>query len=95
MSDKKQNIILGISRPSYYDPWDAESYFKTVLSCLHTHALKNLYILDLKNNRTCKMQGNKQLHITAYLADLYECEITICQNSVKLPESREIPNISR
>jgi hypothetical protein len=48
---------------------------------------------DTKRDKNCKMQGNEQMHITAYLADNYDCKITICQGAVKYPKPEEIPGI--
>lgn len=93
VSDKKQNMFFGCTRPTHFDSWDSESYFKTLLSCLQHHDCKSLYVPDLKNDPTCKLQGNEQLHITAYLADSYDCEITICENKVKYPTPEQIPEI--
>lgn len=93
LSNKNQNIIFGCSRPNHFDPWDSESYFKTLLNCLQNHNLQTLTVPNLKNDSTCKMRGNEQLHITAYLADIYNCKITICENKIKYPTAEEIPNI--
>lgn len=93
VSDKNQNIIFGCLRPTHFDSWNSESYFKILLNCLQNYSLKSLHIPDLKNDHTCKLKGNEQLHITAYLADVYECKITICENKVKNPTSEEIPEI--
>lgn len=93
VSDKKQNIIFGVTRPTHFDPWNSESYFKVLFSCLQSHELKTLCVPELKNDPTCKLVGNQQAHITAYLADCYDCEITICQNKVKRPNKDQIPAI--
>ncbi|CAH0719335.1 unnamed protein product, partial [Brenthis ino] len=93
VSDNKQNIFFGCTRPTHFDSWDSESYFKTLLSCLQHHNFKSLFVPDLKNDPTCKLQGNEQLHITAHLADSYDCEITICENKIKHPTPEQIPEI--
>lgn len=92
-SNLKQNIFLGVTRPSHYDPWDIESYFKVLLNCLQSHKLDTLYIPDLKNDRTCKMQGDQQKYVTAYLADVYDVNIVICENRVSTPDRALIPEI--
>lgn len=93
ISNLKQNLFFCPTRPTHFDPWDSESYFKSLLSCLQQNKIESLHIPDLKNDPTCKLKGNEQLRITAYLADLYECDITICQNNVKYPKPEEIPDI--
>ena len=93
ISDSKQNIVFAYTRPRYFDPWDSESYFKSLMSCLQKNEFKTLHVPNLKNERNCKLVGNEQLRITAYLADYYECEITICDNKVMYPKSEEIPEI--
>lgn len=93
ISNFKQNIIFGCTRPTHFDSWDSESYFKALLSCLQNHNINTLYVPDLKNDPTCKLQGNEQLHITAYLADTYKCNITICESRIKYPTPDEIPEI--
>lgn len=93
VSEHQQNIYFCCTRPSYYDPWDIENYYKSLLSCLETNKPEVLFIPDLKNDRTCKLQGNQQLHVTAYLAELYNCTITICENKVRYPSPQEIPDI--
>ncbi|CAH2084516.1 unnamed protein product [Euphydryas editha] len=68
---------------------------------LKVHNCKSLFVPDLKNELTCFMlmfdvkmlQDNEQLHITVYLADSYNCEITICENKVKHPTPEQIPEI--
>lgn len=93
VSNDKQDIFLACTRPKHFDPWHSESYFKALLSCLQNHELKTLYVPCLKNDNTSKLQGNQQLHITSYLADYYDCEITICENKVICPNPEDIPNI--
>lgn len=93
VSDKKQNLMFSCTRPKHFDPWDSESYFKALLNCLQSNNFKTLHVPDLKNDSTCKLQGNEQLHITAYLADSYECKITICENKVTCPKPEDIPEI--
>lgn len=93
LSNSNQNIFFCCSRPTHFDPWDSESYFKTLLSCLQNHDIKSLYVPDLKYDQTCKLKGNEQLRITAYLAEAYGCNITICENKVNRPNLEEIPTI--
>lgn len=92
-SNEGQNIYFCCTRPTHFDPWDSESYFKSLLCCLQHNEIKTLYVPDLRYDNTCKLQGNEQLQITAYLADAYECDIVICENRVQYPTLDEIPNI--
>lgn len=93
ISNENQNLFFCTTRPNYFDPWDSESYFKALLSCLQQSNIQNLSVHDLKDDSTCKLVGNEQLRITAYLADLYNCDITICQNNIRYPKPEEISNI--
>lgn len=93
ISNEKQNLYFSVTRPTHFDPWDCESYFKSLLSCLQENNIQTLVVPDLKNDKTCKILGNDQLRITAYLAELYDCEITICENRVEYPKADEIPTI--
>lgn len=93
VSDDKQNIFFCYTRPEYFDSWDAESYFKSLLSCLQQHNVSQLFVPDLKNDRTCKLLPNEQQRITSYLAEIYNCQIIICENKVKYPQPSEIPSI--
>lgn len=93
VSNERQNLIFCCTRPSHFDPWDSESYFKALLSCLQQHNISHLFVPDLKNDHTCKLVNNEQLRITAYLAESYNCEITICENKVRYPKAEEIPSI--
>lgn len=92
-SNLKQKLYLGVTRPTHFDPWDSESYFKCLLSCLHNYIIDELYIPDLKNDMTCKMIGHQQYFITAFLADLYNVKIHICSNQVTTPNPQDIPQI--
>lgn len=93
ITNEKQNLFFCCTRPTHFDPWDSESYFKSLLSCMQQNNIDTLYVPDLKNDRTCKLQGTEQLQITAYLAEAYDCHIIICENKVKYPSSSEIPQI--
>ena len=93
ITNENQNLYFVPTRPTHFDSWDAESYFKSLLSCLQHNELKALHIPDLKTDQTCKLRGNEQMRITAFLADLYDCEITICENKVIYPKPDEIPKI--
>lgn len=93
VSNKNQNLFLVPTRPSHFDPWDSESYFKSLLTCLQQNDISTLYVPDLKRDPTCKLHGNEQLRITAYLAEVYDCNIVICQNNIKYPKLEEIPQI--
>lgn len=52
-----------------------------------------LYVPDLKHDQTCQLKGNEQLKITAYLSEIYNCNITICENKVQYPNKEQIPTI--
>lgn len=93
ISDKNQNLYFCPTRPTHFDPWDSESYFKSLLSCLQHNKIESLFVPDLQNDLTCKMKGNEQLRITSYLAEMYNCDITICKNNIKYPKPEEIPQI--
>ena len=92
-SRAKQNLFFCCTRTNYFDPWEAENYFKSLLSCLQKHDITTLHVPNLKTDRTYLSTNNEQIHITAYLADVYNCEITICENRVTYPSLEERPNI--
>lgn len=64
-----------------------------MLSCLQQNKIESLFVPDLQNDLTCKLKGNEQLRITSYLAEIYDCDITICKNNIKYPKPEEIPQI--
>lgn len=93
ISNDKQNLFFSCTRPTHFDFWDSESYFKSLMSCLQHNNVDNLYVPDLKHDQTCQLRGNEQFKITAYLSELYDCNIAICENKVKYPNTEEIPTI--
>lgn len=93
ISNENQNLYFCYTRPSHFDPWDSENYFKALQSCLQQYEINTLHVPNLKFDNTCKLNGNEQLRITAYLAEIYNCNITICDNKIKYPSPEEIPKI--
>lgn len=94
ISEEQQNLYFCCTRPEHFDPWDEESYFKSLISCLENN-IETLYIPDLKSDLNCKLQGNQQLHISTYLAEMYNCDIVICSGKIKYPIPEDISEILR
>lgn len=93
ISNENQNMLFCCTRPIHFDFWDSESYFKSLMSCLQQNDLDVLYVPDLKYDQTCQLKGNEQLKITAFLAEIYNCNINICENKVQYPNKEQIPTI--